>query len=222
MKKVLIALLAVLLLVSFTSCDTQKKIDDAVAEAEAKAAAKETATADFVETFNATMSYTYLLQEELVGSYDLSKFDSTEDADKDAKTAANVMIQSLIYCAGYYDSWDNSSLTDRKASGTVNITKEEDGTIVLNAKDVKISWKRGGKSYSVDLSGEIKDKETENKTENTSTYEYEVVSLTEDGTTYKPITATIYTEKEQEKKLTYAVCNGIELNCDIVKRLINL
>ncbi len=221
MKKVLIALLAVLFLVSFTSCDTQKKIDDAVAEAEAKAAAKETATADFVETFNANMSYTYFLQEEFVGSYDLSKFDSTEDADKDAKTAANNMIQSLIYCAGHSDTWENSSLADRKASGTVNITKEEDGTIVLNAKDVKISWKRDGKSYSVSLNGEIKDKETENKTENTSTYEYEVVSLTKDGTTYKPITATIYTEKEQETKLTYAVCNGIELNCDIVKAVID-
>lgn len=219
MKKVLIALLAILLLVSFTSCDTQKKIDDAVAEAEAKAAAKETATADFVETFETAMGYFNLVQN-YKGSYDLKKCDFTDKSDKTEEVKKiNGVILMLLGCK-YDEKWEDATLTEVKASGTVEIT-EKDNTYVLNAKDVKISCKKNSKSYSVNLNGEMKYKSTTDDTKNT-TSEIEVVSLTLDETTYKPITTILYTVSGKKyPTFTSAICSGIELNCDIINRLID-
>ncbi len=225
MKKVLIALLAVLLLVSFTSCDTQKKIDDAVAEAEAKAAAKEKATLDFKVTFSFAKNFGSVLDKDYVGTYDLSKWNSTDSEDSEAKGKANDAI-SKMYSIWYSDSNNSASeYTTKSASGTI-IIEEKDGKIVFTAKDVNISFLKNGNekiTYWIKLGGVISIKTEENTEEGYSTIVLTADELSRGVDTLEPIVATIkkYTDKTKGV-FTSATCSGIELDCDIINNIISL
>lgn len=213
MKKVLIMILAVLLLVSFTSCDTQKKIDEAVADAEEKAVAREEATVDFCETFNIVSIYRSILQNDKLYNctYDLSKFDDSSSSGTDSPYEnAKSAISVLLGTEKKRDSWDTGS-SCKDASGTVDISVKDDGTVVFNAKNVKISWTdKSSKKQEFSLEGEIKYKATENGVE------FEVTSFVLHGITYKPITAKITYDEENVGSFTEAICNETALNCDFI------
>ncbi len=221
MKKVLIALLAVLLLVSFTSCDTQKKIDDAVSEAEAK----EKATLDFKVTFNFAKNFGVVLEKDYVGTYDLSKWNSTDSEDAEAKTKANEAIL-IMYGIWYSDSSNYADKYETKsASGTI-IIEEIDGKIVFTAKDVEISYLKNNdttKTYWIKLGGLISIKTEENTKEGYSTIVLTADELSRGVDTLEPIVATIKQYADETKGVfTSATCSGIELDCDIINNLISL
>ncbi len=220
MKKVLIALLAVLLLVSFTSCDTQKKIDDAVSEAEAK----EKATLDFKVTFSFAKNFDSVLNKNYVGTYDLSKWNSTDSEDSEAKKANDAI--SKMYSIWYSDSNNSASeYTTKSASGTI-IIEEKDGKIVFTAKDVEISYLKNNdttKTYWIKLGGVISIKTEENTEEGYSTKVLTADELSRGVDTLEPIVATIKQYADETKGVfTSATCSGIELDCDIINNLISL
>jgi len=106
MKKVLIAFLAVLMLITFASCN-QKALEEAEK--------REQATIDFLETFPAVFFKYWELQNKAnAGDYDVAKYNSEKPEDADAKTAAEKMIDILLDINDIDDSETNFKVTVQK------------------------------------------------------------------------------------------------------------
>ena len=206
MRKAITMLLAVLMLITFVSCNDQKVTE----------AMREQATKDFVATANA--SGEYLLQYEVKGKHDLSQWKTVADDDLEKYTLQGIFMQ-------FVGTEDITS-----AEGTVEIEdvsrKEEDSKIVylvhVVAEGVKITYTENGeeKSLSLDYDMSMKsvmDLETEIEVE-----ERIVKSFKLNGTEYHPIewcTIMKNVEGEEDVTLTKAICDGIELDCAKVKEL---
>lgn len=216
MKKVLIAFLAVFMLVSFVSCD-QKALEEAEK--------REQATVDFFETFpNAYFKYSFLADSDDAGEYDLAKYNSEESADTDAKTAANKMIQKLLWA----NEIDYSS-TDFKvtsAKGTIKIVATTDNTeISWTAKDVEVSYKYKDEDEDVtgniSLGGEVRMKQSKDTETELITIEMVVKSFMVNGKTHRPIEL-IMRETVDGFEIDKSICDGIELNKKMVKAAFGL
>lgn len=216
MKKVLIAFLAVFMLVLFVSCD-QKALEEAEK--------REQATVDFFETFaNVFFKYSFLADSDDAGEYDLAKYNSEESADTDAKTAANKMIQKLLWA----NKIDYSS-TDFKvtsAKGTIKIVATTDNTeISWTAKDVEVSYKYKDEDEDVtgniSLGGEVRMKQSKDTETELITIEMVVKSFMVNGKTHRPIEL-IMRETVDGFEIDKSICDGIELNKKMVKAAIGM
>ncbi len=201
MKKFLIALLAVLLLVSFTSCDTQKKINEAVAEEEAKAAEAKEALISFIGTYNAAEKYDDYLYNDAC-DLDLSKDNSY----------AQILVKRYL-------SNPDSFKEIKKAAGTVKVEKSEDNykaTVTFTGVNISFSYTQGKKetTETLTLDGVIY-QVFSFVDENNGTKEYKVTGLKENGIEYKDIEF-LQTAVDGEMTFTTATCDGKNVDVDIL------
>ncbi len=220
MKKVLIAFLTVLMLITFVSCND--KNDNALEEAEKR----EQATIDFLETFPAVFYKYWELQDSSnKGDYDLAKYNSGKAEDADAKTAANTLINILLWANNIKPSSTDFKVTSAK--GTVKITVSTDDTVVSwVVQDVEIAYQyKDDESKEVtgkiSLGGDVYMKQIEDTAKEISTVEVIVKSFMANGKTYKPIE--LLAEKTiNDLEVKKAICDGIELNKKIVRVAIGI
>ena len=214
MKKVLIAFLAVFLIVSFVSCD-QKALEEAEK--------REQATIDFFETHNTVVyKYSPLSNQSNIGEYDLAKYNSEESADADAKTAANKMIQKLLWANNIDYSSTDFKVTSAK--GTVKITESTtaDSTVLSwVAKEVEMAYQYKDDDSKdvtgkISLSGDGYQKRTEDRITGILTIELVVKSFMSNGKIYRPIELTLE-RVSSDYEIKKAICDGIELNKKMVK-----
>lgn len=217
MKKVLIVFLTVLMLITFVSCND--KNDKALEEAEKR----EQATIDFFETHNTVVyKYSPLSNQINVGEYDLAKYNSEESADADAKTAANKMIQKLLWANNIDYSSTDFKVTSAK--GTVKITESPttDSTVLSwVAKEVEIVYQYKDDDSKdvtgkISLSGDGFQKRTEDRITGILTIELVVKSFMSNGKIYRPIELTLE-RSSSDYEINKAICDGIELNKKMVK-----
>ena len=206
MRKAITMLLAVLMLITFVSCNDQK-----VSEA-----MREQAMKDFVETANA--SGEYLLQYEVKGKHDLSQWKTVADDDLEKYTLQGIFMQFV----------GTDDITS--AEGTVEkedvFRKEEDSKIVYSvhvvAEGVKIIYTENGEEKSLALDYDMSMKSVTDSETEIEVEERIVKSFKLNGTEYHPIEWSITmknVESEEDVTLTKAICDGIELDCAKVKEL---
>ncbi len=237
MKKFLIVLLAALLLVSFTSCDNQKKIDEAVAKEEAKAAEAKESLLSFYDTYNIADKYKSLVREE---AYSIDLSDYNKDGETDAeKEAIGKVIYSLLYYSnvGDYQAFNHGQGEKKitSATGTVKVELSDDGnsyTFTAENVSIKASYTPAtGKSdhykkidnATLTLDGIISVKYNITDEEKGSGTEVgKVTELEENGTSYKDIEYTKTYTDSYTGAFTEALCDGKNVDCDILtKTLIN-
>jgi len=215
MKKGLILFLAVLMLITFVSCN-QKALEEAEK--------REQATIDFFETFKeAYIRYSELMEKSKAGTYDLSKYSSTNPEDATAKANAEEMV-------GYLKRYNNLEyLTDFKVgepSGTVKIefnTDETMGTLVAKGVEIPYSYKKEGQTINVKLSFSVEMTQQSVKDEKTGDIVAQTVMVTSfmlNGKAYRTIEMTSSNSLPIEIKK--ATCDGIDLNLKVVTSAINL
>ncbi len=196
MKKVISALLAVLMLVAFVSCDDQVVTD---------------ATADFFETYEQFDKYKSLINGIYKGEHDLSKWNSKADSEQTEVYVINKIIQILLN--GSNSTEDDTAgytyeITD--ASGRIKVTDNMDtegktGTYVV-AEGVSISY-----SYTKDG-----DKVDGQLTFDCNMSEEFDETLVKNGFAYKAIKLDVDFVGEEEV-VTNAVCDGITLDNNLIQ-----
>ena len=211
MRKAIITLLAVLMLISFVSCNDQKVTEEM----------REQAMKDFVETMEATAKYVQLYGEEEC-EYDFSNWNSTT-ADKDEISVIKYIIEKLV---------GTTDITSAKGTYEVkNVSmkyNEEDPNVKFSAnyvgKGIEITYTENGKGKSLTLDYDLTfgwdcDRQTKN-----ATVKYLIDNLSVNGTKYRPVeletSETDFQTDEQKSTITRAVCDGIELSCEEVQKLI--
>ena len=222
MKKVLIAFLTVLMLITFVSCND--KNDKALEEAEKR----EQATIDFLETFPAVFFKYWELQDPSnKGDYDLAKYNSEKGEDVDAKIAANTMINILLWANNIKHSLTDFKVTSAKGTVKITATTSTDKTVISwTAKDVEVSYQYKDEESKevtgkISLGGDVYMKQIEDTAKEISTVEVIVKSFMANGKTYKPIE--LFAEKTiNGLEVKKAICDGIELNKKMVRVAIDI
>ncbi len=219
MKKILIALSAVLLLVSFTGCDNQEKIDEALAE-------QKNVVLSFIDT--ATVANKYTKGADLAGEareYDLSKYNDSADTTTIKNLICNLLNRSNDEYSCFVEGSEFVKITS--ASGTVKI-EESGGTKTTTFKDINIVAEvnnSAGKDVTgkLTLDGVISVKETSRGSAESTTRELKVTGLNENGTSYKDIEVT-YTKEHSNSAVTFskAVCDGTSLDLDLLNKFYKL
>ena len=178
---------------------------------------------DFFETHNTVVyKYSPLSNQINVGEYDLAKYNSEESADADAKTAANKMIQKLLWANNIDYSSTDFKVTSAK--GTVKITESPitDSTVLSwVAKEVEIAYQYKDDdskdvTEKISLSGDGYQKRTEDRITGILTIELVVKSFMSNGKIYRPIELTLE-RSSSDYEIKKAICDGIELNKKMVK-----
>lgn len=218
MKKVLIAFLAVLMLITFASCN-QKALEEAEK--------REQATIDFLETFPAVFfTYWELQNKSNAGDYDLAKYNSEKPEDVDAKTAAEKMIDILLDINDIDDSETNFKVTSAKGTVKITVNTSTDSTVnSWTAKDVEVSYQYKDDedkevTGTISLVGDVYMKQIEDTAKEISIFEVIVKSFTENGKIYKPIELLVE-ETINGSEVKKAICDGIELNKKMIKAAIS-
>ena len=193
MKKIIISLMVVLLLLSFTSCDTQKKIDEALK-------AEKENLISFRDTYDAAKRYSTVISvdgKQLENGesveYVLSDFNST---DKDKATAAETAIYMLLSSSNSEYALISDTASSKKvesATGTVKVEKSEDGAYTLRAEgvDIKATYTFSDSETKVNatlsLDGVIYQKDNEDKATGKETFNFKVTGFKQNSTQYKDI-----------------------------------
>ena len=219
MKKVLIAFLAVLMLITFASCN-QKALEEAEK--------REQATIDFLETFPAVFfTYWELQNKSNAGDYDLAKYNSEKPEDVDAKTAAEKMIDILLDINDIDDSETNFKVTSAKGTVKITATTSTDKTVISwTAKDVEVSYQYKDDedkevTGKISLSGDVYMEESEDAETGLGTVEIVVKSFMANGKTYRPIEL-IIKKAIDDVEIKKSICDGIELNKKMVRAAIGM
>ncbi len=226
MKKFLIALFAVFLLVSFTSCDTQKKIDEAVEEAVDKALAEQMETMLSIKDSWA-VSYRYDDHTANVdeGKYDLSLY-SSDATIKDCIIRILADSTNTLYNSNYW--------TIKSASGTVSIVESEeesgDNERTLTLTGVSIEATYEGKDVSLTLDGEIYRKLiVVDEDKRIFDVERKMTGFKENGTQYKDIELSYRSSGDHDLGTDYslltfkkAVCDGKNIDVDFMNTYFGL
>ncbi len=219
MKKVLIAFLAVLMLITFVSCN-QKALEEAEK--------REQATIDFLETFPAVFFKYWELQDSSnKGDYDLAKYNSEKPEDADAKTAAEKMIDILLDINDIDDSETNFKVTSAKGTVKITVNTSMDKTVISwTAKDVEVSYQYKDDedkevTGKISLSGDVYMEESEDAETGLGTVEIVVKSFMANGKTYRPIEL-IIKEAIDDVEIKKSICDGIELNKKMVRAAIGM
>lgn len=224
MKKVLIAFLALLLLVSFTSCDTQKKIDDAVA-------AREQLYIDYSDTYRTINTYSIGSFNVTDGTYDLSKFDfSTSSSTTNYSDLEKIVMQLIsgdLYSKDDYKGVTGLSFKYVKCEGKVTVKSSEDEEKDTSSYECKIEGVKISYSYSYDsktytdatltLDCEYSYSKSTDTKADTVTESTVVKSLSINGETKKSIeNVTVRNETTYKSKVTKATCGGVALNIELL------
>ena len=214
MRKAIITLLAVLMLISFVSCNDQKVTEEM----------REQAMRDFVATFD--VSGKYLLEYSTACEYDLSNWNSTT-ADFAEKYQINSIIEEFV---GTDDITSAEGTVAMKNVSTIPADSGLKGVKILAdmvVKNVKIIYTENGKEESLtldyDMSVEnVMDLQTFG-TDLKTDVELVVRNFNLNGTKYRPIVSEFSVDNlwtGEGLTVTKAVCDGIELDCAKVKELI--
>lgn len=210
MRKAIIMLLAVLMLIAFVSCDDQKVTEEM----------REQATEAFKDTYLEMLKITKKYGWRVTGEFDLSKWNSEDESDADAKEEANSLIRSFLASDGV-DSEAVTDLTVEKASGVFAMKMLDNGK-EWKVTNIEISY-----SYKDNASAEKVEKQitmnglvAENDTDDSMTLE--VSSLNSNGVEYKPITFTKVPDKTSKWgfKISEAICGGVKLDPDTIAKFI--
>ena len=210
MRKAIITLLAVLMLISFVSCNDQKVTEEM----------REQAMKDFIATLD--VSGKYLLEYSTACEYDLSNWNSTT-----ADFAEKYQINSIIKKFAGTD--DIISAEGTVAVKNVSTIPANSGVKILAdmvVKNVKIIYNEDGKEESLtldyDMSLEnVMDLQTFGTNLKTDA-KLVVRSFNLNGTKYRPIVSEFSVDNlwtGEGLTVTKAVCDGIELDCEKVLEL---
>lgn len=222
MKKLSIAFLAILVLVTFASCN-QKALEEAEK--------REQATIDFFETFSVVFLKYSGAQSGKDGEYDLSKYDSEAEEDATAKSSANTMIKTLLDINDISSNATNFKTTSAK--GIIKIVNSTDANERhWTAEGVEVSYQYDDEDSktvtgTISLSGEVYIKYTDNDedadteesaedVEENETIEAVVKSFVANGKTYRPIELSMESSSNSIN-VTKAICDNIELNKKMVE-----
>lgn len=206
MRKAIITLLAVLMLVSFVSCDDQKVTEEM----------REQAMKDFVETMGACGQYV-IPGERKDAKYDLSNWNSTTADDAEIGQIKTILEQLV------------GTVDITSAKGTVEIKdveiKKEDSyeevSLHIVANGVEIAYTQNGEKEILTLDCDMSATEFENEKTKESGGSLIERKFVLNGKTYKPIEyAARYNGTTETRTITKAVCDGIDLDCDKLAELI--
>ena len=209
MKKVISALLAVLMLVAFVSCDNQVVTD---------------ATADFFETYEQFDKYKSLVNGIYEGEHDLSKWNSETNAEQTEVYVINKIIQILLN--GSNSTEDDATgytyeITD--ASGRIKVTDSTDmegktGTyVVAEGVSISYSYTKGGDKVDGQLTFDCNMSEEFYKTdEDNISCITTIDTLVKNGFAYKSIKLDV-DFVDGEEVVTNAVCDGITLDNNLIQ-----
>ncbi len=207
MKKVISALLAVLMLVAFVSCDDQVVTD---------------ATADFFETYEQFDKYKSLINGIYKGEHDLSKWNSKADSEQTEVYVINKIIQILLN--GSNSTEDDPAgytyeITD--ASGRIKVTDNMDtegktGTyVVAEGVSISYSYTKDGDKVDGQLTFDCNMSEEFDETDSISCTTT-IDTLVKNGFAYKAIKLDVDFVGEEEV-VTNAVCDGITLDNNLIQ-----
>ena len=210
MRKAIIMILAVLMLISFVSCNDQKVTEEM----------REQAMKDFIATLD--VSGKYLLEYSTACEYDLSNWNSTT-ADFAEKYQINSIIKKFV------GTTDITSAEGTVAVKNVSTIPANSGVKILAdmvVKNVKIIYNENGKEESLtldyDMSLEnVMDLQTFGTNLKTDA-KLVVRSFNLNGTKYRPIVSEFSVDNlwtGEGLTVTKAVCDGIELDCEKVLEL---
>ncbi len=217
MKKIIIALSAALIIISFTGCDTQKKIDEVLA--------REKATLiSFIDTRDAAEKYNSFMRYK--STYNLSDFNSGEKTEKERESIENIIYRILSFSDNNQYAPFTSSDTNKtieSATGTIEALKSEDGTtytLTLKNVSIKASYttvEGDSVNASLTLDGVIYQKKTTDDEDETIVYK--VTDFTENGTSYLDIELTVLLSgPPYTSEVTKAVCGGKNVDLDILNK----
>ncbi len=204
-----------LLLVSFTSCDPQKKIDKAIAE-------QKDTVFSFIDTVTTACEYSTLLRSKNAEEYDLSKYNDTTEEGKAIKNLIGLLL--CVSNKEEYSYFGSSNYTVDNASGTVKFAVDGDAsTLTFTGVSVKAACVVSNDKTVIGeltLDGVISVKNTTSgKTEDyTTTIELKVTGLNENGTSYKDIELTFVSD-DSDIIYTKAVCDGTSLDIEMLNKI---
>ena len=214
MRKAIIMILAVLMLISFVSCNDQQITEEITDEM------REQAMKDFIATLD--VSGKYLLEYSTACEYDLSNWNSTT-ADFAEKYQINSIIEKF---AGTDDIISAEGTVAVKNVSTIPANSGVKILADMVVKNVKIIYNENGKEESLtldyDMSLEnVMDLQTFGTNLKTDA-KLVVRSFNLNGTKYRPIVSEFSVDNlwtGEGLTVTKAVCDGIELDCEKVLEL---
>lgn len=228
MKKFLILLFAVFLLVSFTSCDTQKKIDEAVEEAVDKALAEQMETMlSIKDSWAVSCRYDDITAHMDEGKYDLSLYSNNAEI-KDCIIRILADSTNTLYNSSYW--------TIKSASGTVSIVKSDEesddneSTLTLTGVSIEATYTYKNKEVSLTLDGEIYRKLiVVDDDKRIFDVERKMTGFKENGTQYKDIELSYRSSGDHDLGTDYslltfkkAVCDGKDIDVDFMNTYFGL
>lgn len=203
MKKVISALLTILVIIAFVSCDNQVITEKMRANA----------TEDFFETYEQFYNYKSLINGIYAGEHDLSKWDNKANAEEMEVYIINKIIQILL---------DVSSKTEYEitdATGIIKVTSENelDTYVVAEGVSISYSYTKDGDKIEEQLTLECHmSEEFDNTTDKNQSGTTIVEALVKNGFTYKAIKMDVEFVNG-DRVVTRAVCNGITLDNNLIQ-----
>ncbi len=211
-----------------TSADEEQKkeIREAFEEAGVKASDDDVlAVFNFKNTYNSTASLWslgYYQMTSLSSGVDLSKYGDSDSGKEVSNLIYELLADSVPYNQGesVFDL-DNTKATGKRAvvsaEGTLKVVSSSSGNAVITAKgvSVKCTYTPADNTSEVIEGTLTLDCEISVESGNGS-INYTVKSLKINGETCKAIEATM----TNNGKFSKAVCDGDELNCDVVNKII--
>lgn len=220
MKKILITLSAIFIFLAFTSCDTQRKIDEALDTEKAS-------LLSLRETFDKAARYSTAVSSLGEGDYDLSKCISNDSTEK--KAALKVM-GTLLYCNNLlYEAFtkEGADITIEEAEGTLKIEKVDDDAYTVTATGVKINasctietedYKDKIENATLTLDGVIYIREKMDYEEKKLFFDYNIKGFKENGISYEDIELS-FIKDSSGRRYTKAVCDGRNVDLEILDKL---
>lgn len=233
MKKIIISMLAVLLLLSFTGCDTQKKINDALDK-------QKDTLISFRDTYDAAKRYNNVIYEagkQLENGasmeYVLSDFNSKDKSEEEKKTLETAIYMLLNSSNSKYAriSYTASSKKVESATGTVKVEKSEDGAYTLRAEgvDIRATYNSSDGETEVNatlsLDGVIYQKDNNDEETGEETFNSKVTGFRQNGAQYKDIEYSVTSKQSTDGAafswkviFTKAICGENNVDLDIINR----
>ncbi len=227
MKKIIISMLTVLLLLSFTSCDTQKKIDEALEK-------QKDTLISFRDTYDVAKRYNTVIS---VAGKQLGNGESMEyvlsDFNGEDKTVETAIYMLLSSSNSEYARISDTASSKKveSATGTVKIEKSEDGAYTLRAEgvDIKATYNSSDRETKVDatlsLDGVIYQKDNKDEETGEETLNFKVTGFRQNSTQYKDIEYSVTSEESTDEAtfsgkviFTKAICGEDDVDLDILNR----